>query len=157
MKEINKDKLVRRYMHKLIFNIKSIFYFSRSSWASIASRTFGWRSGNIANSSESENCQDNFQDLQKDLVVLSYLMLLFWPLRRASRQLSYEESLFVGRGRRLRRPVAERSLTQNLSFQERWLRNVCFANLPLSEAKQVCRRRGLFAFVYIQHTKRLRG
>jgi hypothetical protein len=24
MKEINKDKLVRRYMHKLIFNIKSI-------------------------------------------------------------------------------------------------------------------------------------
>ena len=32
-------------------------------------------SGNIANSSESENCQGNFQDLQKELVVLSYLML----------------------------------------------------------------------------------
>ena len=31
---------------------------------------------NIANSSESENCQGNFQDLQKDLVVLRYLMLL---------------------------------------------------------------------------------
>ena len=33
-------------------------------------------SGNIANPSKSENCQDNFQDLQKYFVVLSYLMLL---------------------------------------------------------------------------------
>ena len=70
---------------------------------------------NIANPSKSENCQGNFQDLQKDLVVLNYLMLLL-PLRRLRRQLSYEESLFVGRGRRLRRPVAERNLTQSLSF-----------------------------------------
>ena len=57
------------------YKIKSIFYFSRSSWVSEANRTFGWRSGNIANSSESENCQGNFQDLQKDLVVLRVLML----------------------------------------------------------------------------------
>ena len=41
-----------------------------------ASRTFGRVSGNIANPSKSENCQDNFQDLQKDLVVLRVLMLL---------------------------------------------------------------------------------
>ena len=63
------------YYPPAFYKIKSIFYFSRSSWASIASRTFGWRSGNIANSSESENCQGNFQDLQKDLVVLRDLML----------------------------------------------------------------------------------
>ena len=42
-----------------------------------ASRTFGRVSGNIANPSKSENCQDNFRDLQKDLVVLLDLMLLF--------------------------------------------------------------------------------
>ena len=41
-----------------------------------ASRTFGRVSGNIANPSKSENCQGNFQDLQKDLVVLRDLMLL---------------------------------------------------------------------------------
>ena len=41
-----------------------------------ANRTFGRESGNIANPSKSENCQDNFRDLQKDLVVLRDLMLL---------------------------------------------------------------------------------
>ena len=40
-----------------------------------ANRTCGRGSGNIANPSKSENCQDNFQDLQKDLVVLLVLML----------------------------------------------------------------------------------
>ena len=75
-----------------------------------ANRTFGRGSGNIANPSKSENCQGNFRDLQKDLVVLRDLMLLL-PLRRLRRQLSYEESLFVGRGRRL---------------------NVCEANFTLS-------------------------
>ena len=54
------------------------------------------------------------------MVVLRYLMLLL-PLRRTSRQLSYEESLFVGRGRRPRRPVAERSLTQSLLQWEKVL------------------------------------
>ena len=39
-----------------------------------ANRTFGRVSGNIANPSKSENCQDNFRDLQKDLVVLRDLM-----------------------------------------------------------------------------------
>ena len=52
-----------------------------------ANRTFGRVSDNIANPSKSENCQDNFQDLQKDLGVVRYLMLLL-PLRRTSRQLS---------------------------------------------------------------------
>ena len=42
-----------------------------------ASRTFERESGNIANPSKSENCQGNFRDLQKDLVVLRVLMLLF--------------------------------------------------------------------------------
>ena len=40
------------------------------------SRTFGRGSVNIANPSKSENCQDNFQDLQKDFVILRDLMLL---------------------------------------------------------------------------------
>ena len=52
----------------------------------------GGGSGNIASPSKSEKCQDIFRDLQKDLVVLSYLMLLFdlsgvqaasSPMRRA--------------------------------------------------------------------------
>ena len=41
-----------------------------------ANRTFGRVSGNIANPSKSEKCQDIFRDLQKDLVVLLVLMLL---------------------------------------------------------------------------------
>ena len=41
-----------------------------------ANRTFGRVSGNIANPSKSENCEGNFRDLQKDLVVLLVLMLL---------------------------------------------------------------------------------
>ena len=41
-----------------------------------ANRTCGRGSDNIASPSKSENCQGNFRDLQKDLVVLSYLMLL---------------------------------------------------------------------------------
>ena len=40
-----------------------------------ANRTFGRVSGNIANPSKSEKWQDIFRDLQKDLVVLSVLML----------------------------------------------------------------------------------
>ena len=43
---------------------------------SVANRTFGRESGNIANPSKSEKCQDIFRDLQKDLVVLRDLMLL---------------------------------------------------------------------------------
>ena len=71
------------------------------------------------------------------MVVLRYLMLLFdlsgvfaasSPMRRAFLLAKIPLSVV---------------LPQSLSFQERWLRNVCFANLPLSEAKQVCRRRGL--------------
>ena len=41
-----------------------------------ANRTFGRVSGNIANPSKSEKCQDIFRDLQKDLVVPRDLMLL---------------------------------------------------------------------------------
>ena len=49
---------------------------------------------NIANPSKSENCQDNFRDLQKDLVVLSDLMLLLtspsaYLFRFAQRQVCY--------------------------------------------------------------------
>ena len=59
-----------------------------------ANRTFGRESGNIANPSKSENCQGNFRDLQKDLVVLRVLMLLLtspsaYLFRFAQRQVCY--------------------------------------------------------------------
>ena len=59
-----------------------------------ANRTFGRVSVNIANPSKSENCQGNFQDLQKDFVVLCGLMLLLtspsaYLFRFAQRQVCY--------------------------------------------------------------------
>ena len=93
-----------------------------------ANRTFGRVSGNIANPSKSENCQDNFQDLQKDLVVLRVLMLLFdlsgvyaasSPMRRAF--------LLVGVG----------------AFDDPLLSVVLHKASPFRRGGCVCRRRGL--------------
>ena len=54
----------------------------------VASRTFGFVSGNIANKSKSENCQDNFRDLLR-------FILSFWHKSNFLCRVGFKYNLFV--------------------------------------------------------------
>ena len=54
----------------------------------VASRTFGFVSGNIANKSKSENCQDNFRDLRE-------FILSFWHKSNSLCCVGFKYNLFV--------------------------------------------------------------
>ena len=54
----------------------------------VASRTFGFVSGNIANKSKSENCQDNFRDLLR-------FILSFWLKSNILCRVGIKYNLFV--------------------------------------------------------------
>ena len=87
-------------------------------------------SGNIANPSKSEKCQDIFRDLQKDLVVMRYLMLLF----------TYQTVCVfnIYKGKKDLSGVQAASSPKRRAFLLVGVGhlNVCEANFTLSEAKQ---------------------